>query len=94
MTAPQPAPHTTSSRRLKTVIVSWELFRSLLTEGDHPASAYRVVRDAIPDDAVLVNVRYAWPHCLELLIQSQSFPEVKEGEIFPQLNPVCQRISA
>jgi len=83
----QPAPHTTDSRRLKILTVSWELFRGLFTDGEHVA--YRVVQDAIPAGAVLVNARYAWPHCVELLIHSSSFPETKEGDAYPRITPVC-----
>lgn len=88
-----PAPHTTTSRKLKRVILSWELLRDLFTEGLHPANAYRVVRDALPNDAMLVNVRLAWPHCLEALIYSERFAAVNEGDEYPLLNPVCERIA-
>jgi hypothetical protein len=84
----EPASHTTSSRRLKTLIVSWEFFRDLFIEGEHPANSYRVLRNAIPSDAVLVNARYVWPNSLELLIHSESYPEVKEGEDYPN-DPVA-----
>ncbi len=82
-----PAP--TTSRRYKRTIVSFEFLRDLFSEGDH-SSYYRVVRDSIPADAILVNARFAWPNCLELLIYSESFPETKDGEEYPLLNPTCE----
>lgn len=76
---------TTSSRRLKRLIVTWELARNFIVTGQHERR-YNVF-DGVPPDAELVNVRHAWPHCIELLLVSDAFEEVKEGEEIPLLHP-------
>ena len=76
---------------MKRLIVNWDVLRDLFTEGSH---AYRVVKDWLPPNAVLVNARYAWPNCLELLIQDESFPELKEGDAYPLLDLRCERTTA
>lgn len=86
----QPIPGTSTSRRIKSLIISWELFRGLLTEGVHPAKSYAVIDGAIPDKAALLNVRHAWPNCIELLLQSDEFEEVPEGAAIPHIKPVMQ----
>jgi hypothetical protein len=83
-----PAPGTTTSRRLKTLTIAFALVRPFLSAGDH-SYIYTVIKDAVPDDAVLVNIRHAWPNCIELLIYSESFDEVDEGAVIPTLTPVC-----
>jgi len=85
MTTISPAPHTTSSRRLKRLPVSFDLVRDFLVAGEH-AHLYCISEKAVPPDAVLVNVQHAWPNCVELLLHSPSFDEVKDGEIIPELS--------
>lgn len=78
--------------RVKTLLITWELFRDLFTEGDHQ-QGYRVINDAIPEDGRLLNVRPAWGNnALELLIESDSFPEVKDGDTLPSLIPTTQTL--
>lgn len=74
--------------RFKRLIITAELFFDLFTSGVHPPRTYRVDEDAIPSDARLVNVRHGWPDALEILIESQSFEEVKQGDVIPELRPV------
>ena len=69
------------------LVISPDLFLSWFTAGDHGFS-YRVTENAIPEDAKLVNVRHAWPNAVELLIESQSYDELKEGDEIPTLAPV------
>lgn len=76
----------TTSRRLRRVIVSFELVRPFLAAGAH-SHLYNVARDPVPEDAVLINVRSAWPNCIELLLYSETFEEVGEGELPPLLEP-------
>ena len=78
---------------MKRLIISFDMLRDLFTEGQHPAKGYRVVKDALPPQSILVNARYAWPHCLELLIQDESFPEAKDGDEIPVLDVTCVRKS-
>ena len=75
--------------RYRILRVSAELFLSCYTEGLHKFS-YRVVGDALPADAKCVNVRHAFPNEIELVIESESFPEIRRGEqllvMVPQLS--------
>lgn len=87
-----PAPYTTTSTKLRRVVISFELLRDLFTTGAHPPRSYSVIKDAIPADAMLVNVQHAWPNCMELLLWSESFEEVKPGDPIPPLDIVCQTI--
>lgn len=87
----EPLQHTTSSRRLRRLIVSWDLARDFIVAGQHDRR-YLVI-DGVPQDAALVNVRYAWPNCIELLLASASFDELKEGEEIPIINPTVELLS-
>lgn len=79
-----------NDRRLKTLRISPELFFELFRDG---LRAYRVIRDAVPLDAQLVNVRHGWPNYIEVLISSSEFDEVTEGEIVPLLEPVAETVN-
>jgi hypothetical protein len=77
-------------KRLKRLKISAQLFFSLFSEGFHPDHAYTVVADPIPADAQLANVRLGWPNDIELVIQSETFPELKEGEEIPLMQPTLR----
>lgn len=77
-------------RRIRSLKISEEFFFSLFTSGFYEAG-YTVLSNAIPKDAKLVNVRFGWPHEIEILIESQEFEEVGEGEIPPYLTPVIRK---
>lgn len=79
--------------RLRRVIISFELLRDLFTAGAHPRHAYRVIQNAIPEDAALVNVQHACPNLVELLLWSESFEEVKPDHTIPVLDIVCERFN-
>jgi hypothetical protein len=76
--------------RYKRLKISPEFFLSLFTEGMHPQRAYTVIADAVPADAKLVHVRMSWPNDLEMLISSETFPEVKKGEEIPLMTPTMR----
>jgi hypothetical protein len=76
--------------RYKRMIISAELFLSLLTEGEHPARGYTVTGDAVPVDAKLVHVRHSWPNSIELLLSSETFPTCKVGEEIPLMTPTMR----
>lgn len=80
--------------KVKILRISPEFFFSLFTEGLHPDRGYEVTKDALPADARLVNVRYwppyGWPNWIELLVESESFPEVGEGQEAAFLNPIVE----
>lgn len=93
MTNPQPEDKAKTAEiealnraNLRRVVISFELLRQLFAPGAHPPRSYRVVRDAIPEDAELVNVQHAWPNCVELLLRSDRFTPVKLGDQIPQLD--------
>lgn len=71
--------------------MSFDLLRDLFSPGGHPAFAYSVISGGIAPDAVLVNVKHGWPNCIELLFYSESFEELKEGELIPLVDIVCKR---
>jgi hypothetical protein len=79
----EPAYGTTSSDRLRRVVISFEILHDLFSAGMHPPNRYAVTKDPIPADAKLVNVQHAWPNCVELLLWSESFepvgPDVTAG---------------
>lgn len=72
-------------RRLR---ISFEQFATIL--GDGPHGPYVVIKDAIPADAKFVNVQHAWPNSVEVLMESSSFSELKEGEEIPFLIPIIR----
>ncbi len=67
--------------------VTAEFFLKFLAAGDHIIPPYRVVKDAVPEDAKVINVFWAWPDCVELLLMSDRFAEVNGGELIPVLSP-------
>jgi hypothetical protein len=87
----EPAPFTTSSDRLRRVVISFEILQDLFSAGLHPPHRYAVTKGPIPADAKLVNVQHAWPNCIELLLWSESFEPVKPGDIIPMLDILCER---
>lgn len=70
--------------------MSFELLRDSLLAGEHELH-YQVTNDPLPSGAVLVNVRYAWPNCVELVIWSSTFDELADGVIVPSLLPDITR---
>lgn len=48
---------------------------------------YRVIRDAIPGDARIVNVRLGWPDVLEILLESPEWEDNREGDVYPPIEP-------
>jgi hypothetical protein len=75
--------------RAKLLRISTELLFDLL-RGDHP-KGYRIVKDELPADALLVNVRHGFPNYIEILVESESFEEMVEGQEFPFLTPVAEK---
>lgn len=80
----------TAQMKWKRFRISSELFLQLFMSGDH--RGFRIVEQAIPDDAQLVNVLHAFPNDIELLIYSEEFPALKAGEQIPELVPVCVQV--
>lgn len=72
--------------RYKFLRIPSETFLGLFTEGDHPG--YCVVKDAIPKDAKIASVCELVTTCMiEIILESESFPEVPLGKEIPTLNP-------
>jgi hypothetical protein len=76
--------------KIKRLKVSAQLFFGLFSEGFHPDRAYTVVADPIPPDAQLVNLRLGWPNDIELVIKSETFPDLKESEEIPLMQPTLR----
>ena len=76
--------------KVKRLQISPELLFELFTAGPH-LGGYSVVEDAVPADAKLINVRHGWPNQIELLIESEEFPEIEDGEKIPLFRPLVQR---
>lgn len=66
-----------NTNKIKRLQISNELFRSWFTEGEHKFS-YKVVSDALPADAAIINARVEWdnPNVIDLIIRSESFPAI------------------
>jgi hypothetical protein len=78
--------------RVKRLIISCDLFCHLFTQGAH--RGYLVTEQAIPDDATIRNVRLGWPTTLEVLLESETFETVREGDDIPLLSPQMMHIHA
>ena len=74
--------------KYKRLQISTELFLSWFTAGKHLEHAYEVTADPLPSDVRLVHVRHAWPDLIELLLSSETFPEIKRGEEIPLIVPI------
>lgn len=77
--------------KYKRLQISVDLLFMMFSEG-HSSPGYRVTGDGIPHDAKLVNVRHAWPNTVELLIESESFAEIKDCDEIPVFSPTCERV--
>jgi hypothetical protein len=73
--------------RIKRLLISSELFCQLFTQGPH--HGYRVIEQAIPEDASVRNVRMGWPAAqLEVVLESRTFEDLRAGDEIPFLTPV------
>lgn len=77
--------------KTKRLPISSELVFNLL-RGTHPG--YFVTKNEIPADAKLINVRHSWPDSVELLIWSDTFEDVPDGEEIPYFVPEFQSIQS
>jgi hypothetical protein len=73
-------------RRLRVMRISPELFLELFSSGDHPG--YKVIDHAVPSGTRVINVRLGWPAWIEVLIEHESFEELKVGDVIPLLAPL------
>jgi len=79
-----------NQRRLKKLVVAPELFLDALTSGWH-APVYRIVENAIPDDATIVGAQTGHNGMLELILRSAEFEPVRPDEKPPIIqSPVAQ----
>jgi hypothetical protein len=79
-----------TKRRFRILRITPELFIGLFTQGLHPG--YLIFREAIPDGARIRNVRLGWPDSVELVLESDEFEEVTDGDPIPLLTPVIERV--
>jgi hypothetical protein len=68
--------------RIKRMGVSWELLKNILAD-DNVIPATKVVADGLPADAVACGVQL-YDRTIWVDIQSDSYPEIKEGEEIPK----------
>jgi hypothetical protein len=72
--------------RVKRLRISSELLCQLFTAGAH--HGYRVVEQPVPEDARVRNVRLGWPDEMEVLLESETFDDVRQGDEIPFLTPI------
>lgn len=79
------------TRRVQRLHLSDRFLLELLTGERH---VYRIVANALPPDAHLVDIRLdLWRGVVELLIASDSFPEVEAGNLPPVMpDPVFRSL--
>ena len=82
-----------NNRRRKVLRFADSLLVQLFSKGIH--APYEVIRDALPDDARIVDLRFDAFHqpghnTLMLLVESEQFEEVEEGNPYPELCPMMQ----
>jgi len=76
--------------RLKRLTVSYDLLLGLF-RGEH-SSKWRVIKDEVPPDAVVTKIENVWPSCLELTIESKTFPDLSGGVTIPSLQPELEKM--
>jgi hypothetical protein len=84
----------TEARRRKILRLSVPGFLAMVRGAFPPAE---VIADPVPADARVVDVRLApWglPETLEVLLESDAFDPVPDGEVYPVLSPMYRRTYA
>jgi hypothetical protein len=71
-------------RRVRLLTIGDGFLPMVFGGGDHH---YSVVRDGLPADARVVGCRH-WDWRLELLIESESFDVVPDGQPIPAIEPI------
>jgi hypothetical protein len=76
--------------RRKVVRLGLSFLKQFFTDGPH---AYSVIRDGLPEDARILNVRmdFSCRH-IDLLVESDSFEPILEGSSYPELCPLLGNI--
>jgi hypothetical protein len=77
--------------KLKRMGVSVEILKNTLASNNIMPS-FRVTADGIPEDAVVCGVSLEDGRIIWLTIQSDTFPDVKEGDEIPLLIPMFERL--
>lgn len=71
--------------------ISFALFKDMFVEGG-VTRTFTVVEHGLPKDAELVGAVIIEPEVIELLLKSESFPEVPQGAEIPIMPAtVCKR---
>ena len=74
------------SRRYKRIAMTPEFFVEMIRDGDH---AYSIIKDGVPADAKIVRCGYDnLSNQIYVFIEHESFDQVTEGEIVPELYPL------
>jgi hypothetical protein len=70
-------------RRLRLLEVAPELLAQFMKDG---TGLIQVIANPLPDDARIVDARWSFSkQCIELIVESKSFPELHEGDHVPPL---------
>lgn len=71
-------------KKIKTLNVSFKIFQEMIEEG----STHNYFVDCgIPKNSKIINMKMSYPETdgFEIVIESESFPEIKEGERVPYI---------
>jgi hypothetical protein len=72
------------------ITISAEFLTSMFTPGFH--RGYTVIADAIPSDAVVVDVKRLDRNDIEITISSLDFPQLPEMAATPFLVPIAEHV--
>ena len=76
------------SLRRKCLHVSDRFFADLFSDGSR---TFEVIRDGIPKDARVVDVRFdGFARKFAVLLESDEFDEAEEGTPYPQIEPIME----
>lgn len=78
------------AKRIAILELSPGIISSLFIQGRE--LRYEVIKDGLPNDAKIINTRLSMAGDIELLIESNTFPLVKYGEIPPKLKTPIVKI--
>lgn len=78
-------------RHVRRLFITDSLLLNVL-RGDLAPGLLIPVDDPVPPDARVLDVRHdSWTQSLQLLIESETFSPVADGEVIPELRPTFRR---
>lgn len=82
-----------TSRRRKALRISAQMFAQMFKQGARVA--FEVESSGLPADARIVEARldlFDYPDTLALLVESETFGELAEGQLYPDIAPLMRTI--